>query len=136
MELKILIIAIVQKGNQVLLRKKPDGSPPYKETWYLFGGELNPSSDPEKTLRETLKRQAGINVRVGKKLGWDTETKKDHDGTEKVFVYLYTFCEYIDGRLLPSPGIEKIEWADIEKISEYDLIPPSKKFFSILGYIK
>ena len=37
MEMKVSIIAVVKKDNAVLMRKKEKGSPPYKETWYLFG---------------------------------------------------------------------------------------------------
>ena len=136
METKILIIAIVQKGNQVLLRKKPDGSPPYKETWYLFGGELLAGSNPEEILQETLKKQADINIKLVKELGWDTEIKNDHDGIEKMFVYLDTLCEYVDGELSPAPEIEKLEWVEIDKLKDYDLVPPSIKLFSKLGYIK
>jgi|SRR3989344_1441479 len=136
METKILIIAVVQKGNQVLLRKKPDGSPPYKETWYLFGGELVAGSKPEKILQGTLKAQAGINIKLVKELGWDTEVKKDHDGVEKMFVYLDAICEYVDGEIVPSPEIEKLEWVDFDKLKDYDLVPPSRKLFSKLGYVK
>ena len=136
METKILIIAVVQKGNQVLLRKKPDGSPPYKETWYLFGGELVAGSKPEKILQGTLKAQAGINIKLVKELGWDTEVKKDHDGVEKMFVYLDAICEYVDGEIVPSPEIEKLEWVDFDKLKDYDLVPPSRKLFSKLSYFK
>ena len=41
MKTKILSIGIIKNGNTILLRKKPDGSAPYKETWYLFGGEVD-----------------------------------------------------------------------------------------------
>lgn len=136
METKTLIIAIVQNGNKVLLRKKPDGSPPYKETWYLFGGELVAGSSPEKILQETLKKQAGINIKLVKEFGWDTEVKKDHDGVEKMFVYLDTLCEYVGGDLSPAPEIEKLEWVDTDKLKDYDLVPPSRKLFEKLGYLK
>ncbi len=38
MKTKILNIAVIENNGKVLMRKKPDGSLPYKETWYLFGG--------------------------------------------------------------------------------------------------
>jgi len=136
METKTLIIAMVQNGNKVLLRKKPDGSPPYKETWYLFGGELVAGSKPEKILQNALKTQAGINIKLVKELGWDTEVKKDHDGVEKLFVYLDALCEYVDGELSPAPEIDKLEWVEIDNLKDYDLVPPSKKLFSKLGYVK
>ncbi len=136
MQTKILIIAIVQKDDQILLRKKPDGSPPYKETWYLFGGELVAGSTPEEILQDTLKIQTGINIKLVKELGWDTEVKRDHDGVEKIFVYLDTLCEYVSGDLVPAQGIEKLEWVDVGNLESYNLVPPSRKLFIKLGYIK
>lgn len=37
MPTKVLIVAIVENENGgILMRKKPDGSPPYAETWYRY----------------------------------------------------------------------------------------------------
>lgn len=135
MIIKILIIGVVKKDNSILLRKKPDGSPPYKETWYLFGGELTEQNSPEEAIIAQLKEQTGITIRVLEKIGWDTEVKHDLDGIEKQFIYLNTLCEYVDGDLAAAEGIEKLEWVPIEKLGEYDHVPPSRKLLLELGYI-
>lgn len=135
MMIKILIIGVVKKDNTILLRKKPDGSPPYKETWYLFGGELTENNSPDEAITAQLKQQAGITIRVVEKNGWATEVKHDLDGVEKQFVYLNTLCEYVEGDLTPAEGIEKLEWVPIEKLGEYDHVPPSRKLLRELGYI-
>lgn len=135
MQTKVLIIAVVKKDNLILMRKKPDGSPPYKQTWYLFGAELTPDKTPEEALREIVEMQSGINIRMGKQFSWDTEIKKDLDGVKKNFVYLDVLCEYVDGEPQPGVGIEKIEWVPIYSLSEYDLVPPSVEVFKKLGYI-
>jgi ADP-ribose pyrophosphatase YjhB (NUDIX family) len=134
MKTKILVIGVVKKGDKVLMRKKPDGSPPYKQTWYLFGGELVPDKTPKEVIKETLKKQTGINIKMTRALGWDTEIKKDIDGEVKLFIYLDTICKYINGKLRLSKGIEKLEWVLISKLKNYDLVPPSKKLFKKLGY--
>lgn len=135
MESKILIIGIVKKDNQILMRKKPTGSPPYKETWYLFGGELTPNISPQEAIEEQLQKQAGIKTKFIKSLGWDTEIKKDHDGKEKLFIYLDALCKYVSGELKPSEDIEKLEWIDINSLKNYDIVPPSKVLFKKLGYL-
>lgn len=136
MEIKILIIGIIKKDNQILLRKKPEGSLPYKETWYLFGGELRVDETIEKTIQQTLKEQAGIEVKTMDPIGWDTEVKKDIDGIEKYFVYLDLICQYVSGELTPGEGIEKLEWSDIDKLGSYDHVPPSRIVLKKLGYLK
>jgi hypothetical protein len=136
MIVKILVISIVKKGDCILMRKKPQGSLPYKETWYLFGGELIPDKTPEKIIQDTLKKQAGIKIKTIKNLGWDTEIKKDIDGEKKLFVYLDVLCEYVSGKLRLSPGMERLEWIQISELKNYDLVPPSKKLFKKSGYLE
>jgi ADP-ribose pyrophosphatase YjhB (NUDIX family) len=135
MQTKVLIIGVVKKDNAILMRKKPDGSPPYKETWYLFGGEVSVDKTPDEVIIETARAQTGVNIKVNQKFSWDTEIKNDLDGIKKYFVYLDVLCDYIDGELTPGPGIEKLEWVEIEDLPNYDIVPPSRILFQKLGYL-
>lgn len=135
MKTKVLVIGIVKNGDSILMRKKPDGSLPYKETWYLFGGELTSDNNPEEAIINEVRIKAGIDVKLSEKISWDTEIKNDLDGEEKLFIYLDVICEYISGYLILSEGIEKLEWIPINRLSEYDIVPPSKKLFQKLGYL-
>lgn len=136
MQIKILIVAIIKNENSILLRKKPDGSPPYKETWYIFGADLIPGQDIELTLQNHIRQQTGVEVRLNHQLSWDSEIKKDIDGVTKQFIYLDTICNYTSGDLRASPGIEKLEWVSISDLANYDNVPPSVKLFKKIGYIK
>lgn len=135
MQTKTLIIAVIKKGESILMRKKPDGSPPYTQTWYLFGAEATPAKSPDELLKEHVKQQAGIDVSIKQKFSWDTEIKQDLDGIEKFFVYLDVICEYESGELTLSPGIEKLEWVPIQSLKDYDLVPPSVELFKKMGYL-
>ncbi|MBW4061393.1 NUDIX domain-containing protein [Candidatus Saccharibacteria bacterium] len=135
MKTKVLVIAVIKKDSTVLMRKKPAGSPPYTETWYLFGGELTPGIAPEKAAQDIVRQQAGIEIRMTEQSSWDTEVKADLDGETKQFVYLDAIFEYVSGDLVIAPGIEKLEWAPIDNLSEYDLVPPSVELFKKLGYL-
>ncbi|MDB5177860.1 MAG: hypothetical protein JWO61_243 [Candidatus Saccharibacteria bacterium] len=136
MEMKILIVAIVENENgDVLLRKKPEGSPPYDETWYIFGAEFVANQSVEELLVQHIQKQAGITVKLRKQVGWDTEVKHDLDDIEKQFIYLDAVCEYVSGDLIWGEGIETIEWVPRDKLVEYDNVPPSVKLFKALGYI-
>ncbi len=136
METKVLIVAIVEKDGKVLMRKKPDGSPPYKETWYIFGAAATPEVDVNEAVRREVKAKAGIDIAVGSRVSWDTEIKNDLDGIEKFFVYLDVICEYESGELVASDGIEKLEWVEKENLGQYDIVPPSRVLFEKLGYIE
>ncbi|MFA7243935.1 MAG: NUDIX domain-containing protein [Patescibacteria group bacterium] len=136
MKTKILVIGVVKKGDSVLMRKKPDGSLPYKETWYLFGGELSAGLSPEDVITQEVKAKTGIDIKISERLSWDTEIKKDVDGEEKHFIYLDTLCEYVGGKEKLSPGIQKLEWIPIGQLKDYDIVPPSRKLFIKLNYLE
>jgi len=136
METKVLIIGIVKKDGAILMRKKPDGSAPYKETWYIFGATATPNVPADDAIKAEVFQKSGINVSVKNKLSWDTEIKHDLDGVEKFFIYLDVICEYESGELTLSDGIEKLEWIKIEDLGNYDIVPPSRILFKKLGYLK
>lgn len=138
MKTKVLNIAVIENNGKILMRKKPNGSLPYKETWYAFGGEVIDGKSPEEATKEIIKLQTGINIKLRKNLAWDTEFKKDLDGEEKQFIYLDSLYDYVDGDLEIglNENIEKLEWIPIEKLSDYDIVPPSVILFKKLGYME
>ena len=135
METKVLIVAVVEKDGNILMRKKPAGSPPYDETWYIFGATATPDVDPDEAVIAEVKSKSGANVTIRSKVSWDTEIKNDLDGVRKFFVYLDVICDYVDGDLIPGEGIEKLEWVAKENLAHYDIVPPSRILFEKLGYI-
>jgi ADP-ribose pyrophosphatase YjhB (NUDIX family) len=138
MKTKILNIAVIEKDGKILMRKKPDGSLPYKETWYSFGGEVLDGISPEEATKKIVKDQASINIKLRENLSWDTEIKKDLDGIQKRFIYLDSLYDYVDGDLCigEDQNIEKLEWISINELSNYDIVPPSVILFKKLGYLK
>jgi len=138
MKTKVLNIAVIEHNGKILMRKKPDGSLPYKETWYLFGGEVINGISPEEATKKIVKLQTGIDIRLRRNLSWDTEVKNDLDGEKKQFLYLDSIYDYVDGELQigENQNIEKLEWISIENLNEYDIVPPSIILFKKLGYLK
>lgn len=135
MQTKVLVVGVVKKDGAILMRKKPDGSPPYKETWYIFGAEATPDKDPGQAIIDEVKAKSGITVSIKNKISWDTEIKNDLDGIEKFFVYLDVECEYVSGDIQIGEGIEKIEWVEPKDLASYDIVPPSRILFEKLGYL-
>ena len=135
MEIKVLLIGVVIKDKYILMRKKPDGSLPYKETWYIFGAEATSNEPPEVILTNHIKKTTGVDTAVTERLSWYTEIKRDLDGTEKLFFYLNSLCEYEAGEPKISEGIERLEWIPISELKNYDIVPPSRTLFTKLGYL-
>jgi hypothetical protein len=136
MQTKVLIVGVVKNDDAILMRKKPDGSPPYKETWYIFGAEATPDVDPDQAIIDEVRSKSGIIVTVTNKISWDTEVKADLDGVTKFFVYLDVECKYVSGDIVVGEGIEKIEWVKQQELYRYDIVPPSRVLFEKLGYLQ
>lgn len=138
METKVLNIAVIEHNGKILMRKKPEGSAPYKETWYVFGGVVANGKNPEEATKEIVKMQTGVDIRLRENSTWDIEIKNDLDGVKKQFIYLDSLYDYVDGDLEigVNQNIEKLEWIPIEKLNEYDIVPPSIILFKKLGYLK
>lgn len=129
MKTTVLAVCHIKKGNTFLFRKKPDGSLPYKETWYSFGAPLNGDNrNPEQAISLVVKQQTGIDIKVTERLWWDVEAKPDNDGAETFYVYLHTVAEYVSGELMPGEGVERLEWIKETDLSNYDIVPPSRVF--------
>ncbi len=132
---KELIIAVIENGDEILMRKKPNGSEPHKETWYLFGCERVPNQDDAITLWSYLKIELCIDVDVSKELIPPAfEIKKDHDGIEKNFIYLNMLCQYLNGTPKVPAGAERVEWIPKSRLKDYDIVPPSVALFKNLNY--
>ena len=135
MKTKLLDIAIIEHDGKILMRRKQPNMP-YKETWYLFGGEVTDGATPEQATQEIVKKQAGIDIKAKQKLWWDSEIKIDHDGEEKFFIYLDSLYSYAGGELEKGKGVEELAWIPIDELGNYDIVPPSRIVYERLGYIK
>lgn len=130
-----LLIAVVEKEGAILMRKKPEGTPPYKETWYSLGCDRNPEKKDEDTIIDYLKETFGITVHSVVNRGQDEEIKMDHDGIVKRFIYTDFDCLYLSGELKKPEGIEKLQWIPKDELPQYDIVPPSQKLFGKLGFV-
>lgn len=136
METKVLVVAVVENNGKVLMRKKPEGSPPYNETWYIFGATVTAETPVDESIKQEVRTKAGVDIAITYKATWDTEIKNDLDGVRKFFVYLDVVCEYMGGELVAGDGVERLEWVVKSELCNYDIVPPSRVLFEKLGYIK
>lgn len=134
---KELIIGIVEHNGSILMRKKPEGSLPYKETWYLFGCDRIPDRNDPDTLQDYLKKEIGIDVKIRSELMPPSfEFKQDKDRIKKKFFYVNLKCVYISGESKVPAGAEKVEWVPISKLGSYDVVPPSVELLKQLRYMQ
>ena len=134
MKTVLMAIAVIRKGDHVLIRKFDPDRNPYQEPWGLFGGRLEGDGSIEDKLNRELQQRWNMTVSIKEQLTWDDERKTDHDGEEKHFIYLDALCELASGDPKPVNPNEELKWVPVNKLGEYQQVPPGVKLFKKLGY--
>lgn len=58
-----VVAALIEKGNQVLLGERPEGS--QAGVWEFPGGKIEPQETPEAALARELQEELGIDAEIG-----------------------------------------------------------------------
>lgn len=126
MKTVVMLIAIVRDGDKILLRKFDPDKNPYNEPWGLFGGKVEQGPVIESANRD-FKERWNMELEITKELWWDSETKIDHDGEEKQFIWLDAECRVVNGapEAVSNPK-EELKWVSIDELQNYDHVPPSR----------
>lgn len=134
MQTVLMAVAIVKRGDKILLRKMDPQRSPYSELWALFGGRIEGDGSVEESLNSELEVRWSFSAQIDEKLWWDEEVKTDHDGEQKRFIYIDAICSVSGGS--PEPGSnEELEWVDVSELKKYDINPPSKIVLGRLGWV-
>lgn len=134
MKTVLMAIAVIKKDDQILIRKFDPARNPYKEPWGLFGGRLEGDGTVVEMLNRELQERWNMTVTIKEQLTWDEDQKVDHDGEEKRFIYLDALCELASGDPHPVNPNEELKWVAIDKLADYQQVPPGVRLFEKLGY--
>lgn len=133
----LMTVAVVKDGNKILIRKMDPERSPYEQLWALFGGRIEDNEGSVgDSLNQELNSRWNFTASIVEKLWWDEETKVDHDGEEKRFIYLDVICEIENGQPRPLNEKEILEWVEISNLRNYDLNPPTKTLLKRLEYLE
>lgn len=130
----LMAVAVIKKGDNILIRKFDPVKNPYQEPWGLFGGRLEGNGDVAEALNRELQARWNMTVSIVKRVGWDQEQKIDHDGEEKRFIYLDALCELTSGNPASTNANEELRWVHVTELNNYALNPPSAALLKALGY--
>lgn len=137
---------IVSSDNKILMGKGHKGSV-YKDCWLIPGGGVDEGETKLQTLVREIKEEAGLDVS-----SYETELVEDaatgesektlRDTNERVLVHMHFFTYRIKIPLLAEDikaqagdDLVELEWVPLDKISTYELSPPSEALFKKLGYL-
>jgi len=128
MKTRIIVAAVIEKGECILLCQKPKNVGPYPNTWHIPGGGVNSESE---TLIEAVKREVleETNLQITNiapvYFGEDTTENWQKDLTH--FIFLIFRCQYKDGKLKPGDDIATTKWVKKSEVMSFDINQPTQK---------
>ncbi|MDD5178604.1 MAG: NUDIX domain-containing protein [Candidatus Nanoarchaeia archaeon] len=136
MKSRLIVSAVIEKGDYLLFGKKRKNIGPYPNTWHLIGGgvDIEGESCKEAIVRE-IEEEAGIKVKITGELGFDEDYEKDKHNELTHYIFLIYRAEYISGNPNADDDLTELKWIKKNKLREILLNKPSIKLFKSLGYI-
>ena len=136
MKSRLIVAAIIKKGDKYLLGMKPNNTPPYPNTWHLLGGGVNLEEENlEEAVRREVNEEGGIELGSLKRISFDEDQEPNKHGEITHYVFLVFEGEYKNGELKANDDIQELQWFSSEELKTIPLTRPSIKLFKELGLI-
>lgn len=136
MKARLIVAAVIKKGDEFLFGKKQDSIGPYPNTWHLLGGGVNLEEENlTDAIKREVKEEAGIEITDLKKLSFDEDLEPDKKGEETRYVFLVFDANYKSGELKADDDIKELKWIHKSEIKNIPLARPSQKLFKELNIV-
>jgi ADP-ribose pyrophosphatase YjhB (NUDIX family) len=129
---QVIILGIVfdPKERKILIGRRENDPYLPKLTWCFPGGSLTNDGEINKTLKEKIKEQTGLDVKnLGAIFSKTYEEKRD-------LLSVYFLCEAIGGKVKKGGKIKELKWvksAEIEKYFTTSFHPRLKEYLLNIG---
>jgi ADP-ribose pyrophosphatase YjhB (NUDIX family) len=136
MNTRIIVAALIKRGEQILLGQKPKGVGPYPDTWHIPGGGINLNDEKcEEAVRREIKEETGLRVKNLKKVAWDTDIEPNKHGELTHYIFLQFSCDYDGGDLIPGDDMSHFEWVSMKDAPKFKLNKPTRILLEKLRHI-
>ncbi len=136
MKSRVVVAAVIEKGDYLLFGRKTKNRGPYPNKDLILGGgvDLENESLKEATLRE-VKEESGLSVEIIKEIGFDEDYEPNKHGEMTHYLFITFLAKYVSGELKANDDINKLKWVHKNDVKKLDLCIPSIKIFKKLGYL-
>lgn len=136
MKSRIIVSAIIERNEKILLGRKPENIWPYPNTWHLPGGGVDLGSESVlEALKREIKEEAGLEITNVKSLGFDEDFEKDKRGEMMHYVFLVFSAKVKSGKAKAADDVVKLEWFSKAELRKLPLARPSVKLFKKIDLI-
>ncbi len=133
MKTRVIVAAVIQKGNAFLFGRKEKNIGPYPNTWHLIGGGVHLEEETlEQAIKREVKEEAGITIKNIKQFSFDEGDEPNKHGELTHYIFLVFLTDYHSGKETPGDDIKELHWFSQEEIKKISLPIPTQKVFSLL----
>jgi len=130
MKTRIVVSALIRKGDSYLFGRKKPGVGPYPNSWVTIGGGVEIGKETlEEALRREIKEEIGVVTGPMKRVSFDEDDEPDKNGEMTHYIFLTFETEYLSGELHPGDDIVEVKWFPKSELSGTNLSRPSQKLF-------
>lgn len=136
MKNRVVVTAIIEKDDKILMGKKAGDVGPYPNTWHLIGGGINLGEESAMdAIKREIQEETGLKVNEIERVGFDEDFEADKQGEMTHYIFLIYKTTITNEDVLAGDDIATLEWIDKSKLKELSLTRPSTKYFKELGLI-
>lgn len=135
MKTRVIVSAVIEKGDNLLFWKKRVDVWPYPNTWHLIGGGINEGESLIDAVKREISEEAWIRTNIIDSLGFDEDYEPNKHWDMTHYVFLVYKVEYLSWELRADDDIVHLEWIPKNNLKNINLNKPSIKLFKKLGYI-
>lgn len=123
-----VVAAVIERGSRVLIaQRKTGGAHPLK--WEFPGGKAEPGELPDAALVRELKEELAIRARIGEEI---TRYEYRYPGAAGILLIFYRVAAFEGDPV--NLNFERIEWAEKERLGDFDFLEGDKDFLSAFRY--
>jgi len=137
MKSRVIVSAVIEKGEYLLFGKKEKDRGPYPNKMLILGGGVNLGKETcEEAVKREAKEEAGIEIEIVEELGFDEDFEPDKNGEMTHYLFIIFRAEYLSGEIKPGDDIAELTWIHKDRISGLSLCRPSIRLFKKIGYLR
>jgi nucleoside triphosphatase len=141
MQHRVGVIALIQnKDDEYLLCKKPKGRGMFPGQWGIPGGGIDKGETMEEALRREVREEVGLEIEQIKPIYFADDIQPKYMDGKKIddvyMIYLLFRCRAKSNNVVLNHEHEKYEWADKERVKDFDLNSATINTFERIGVLK
>lgn len=136
MKSRIVVAALIKKGNKYLFGRKIKNVGPYPNTNIVIGGGANLESETiEKAIKREIKEETNITIKNLKKITFDEDYEPDKNNEMTHYIFLIYSAEYKSGKPNPGDDVDQLLWIEKKDFKKIKFSRPTVKLFKELKWL-